>query len=72
MKRKCLSAILSAVILLSALPQIALPAAAAKVKTLGDVNADGDVTLPEIYAYLMENFAASTSPRTYREKQSNG
>ncbi len=29
-----------------------------------DVNADGDVTLPEIYAYLMENFAAST-PQMY-------
>lgn len=47
MKRKCMSAILSVVILLSALPQTALPAAAAKVKTLGDVNADGSVNVSD-------------------------
>ena len=47
MKRKCMSAILSAVILLSVLPQMAFTAAAAKAKTLGDVNADGAVNVSD-------------------------
>ncbi len=47
MKRKYLSAILSAVMMLSALPQLSLPAAAAKTKLLGDVNADGGVTVSD-------------------------
>lgn len=47
MKRKCMSAILSAVTLLSVLPQMAFPAAAAKAKTLGDVNADGAVNVSD-------------------------
>lgn len=47
MKHKRLSAILSAVLMLPAMLQFSMPASAAKVKTLGDVNADGTVNISD-------------------------
>ena len=47
MKHKRLSAWLAACMMLSALPQLSLPAQAAKTKLLGDVTADGAVSVAD-------------------------